>query len=136
MPFSKGHRPPREGSEVVLDPGDVEVGVVLFKELVEMLEKETESPVGTPEETPDVGLVELVGPIGTTDMEPEMVGADLGGPFVGTTSEVIAVDGTEVDDPPEGFEVKLELTAVALEEVEVLRGALELGAVEMIEITG
>ena len=136
MPFSKGHRPPRGGSEVVLDPGDVEVGVMLFKKLVEMLEKETGSPVEAPEETPDVGLVEFVGPIETNDVEPEIIGADLGGPLVGTTGEVIAIDGIEVDDPLEVFEVELELTAVALEEVEVLRGALEIGAVEMIEIIG
>ena len=140
VPFSKGHRPPREGSGLggsagALDPGNVELGFVMFKVPEGMPEEETESPVGVLEETPDTGTVELVGPIETTDEEPEMVGPDLGGPVDGTTDRVLAVDGVEVDDPLEAFEAELELATVALEEVEGPRGALEAGAVLM-EITG
>lgn len=127
VPFSKGHRPPREGSGLAgaLDPGNVELGFVMFKVPEGMREVETESPVGVLEGTPDTGTVELVGPIGTTDEEPEMVGPDLGGSVDGTTDRVLAVDGVEVDDPPEAFEAELELATVALEEVEEPGGALE-----------
>lgn len=79
MPFSKGHRPPKV-SEVVLDPGDVEVGVVIFTDPVGILETETETPVGAPDGVPDVGTVELVVSIGTTDVEPEFDGPELRGP--------------------------------------------------------
>ena len=48
VPFSRGHRPPREGRGEVL--GDTAVGVVLFKDPVGMPEEETEVPVGVPEE--------------------------------------------------------------------------------------
>ena len=75
MPFSKGHRPPREGREEVLD--DVAVGVVVFKDPVGMPEGETELPVGT------------------------------------TEFEFVALDG-----------------------VDVLSGALEVEAVELMEVTG
>ena len=140
VPFSKGQRPPREGSGLggsvgALGPGIVEVGFVMFKVPDGMPEEEAESPVEVLEETPDRGAVELVGPIETTDVEPEKVGPDLGGPVVGTTDRVLAVDGVEVDDPLEALEAELELTTVALEEVEELRGALEAEAVLM-EITG
>ena len=137
VPFSKGHRPPREGSGLAgaLGPGNVELGLVMFKVPEGMPEVETECPVGVLEGTPDTGTVALVGPIGTTDEEPEMVGPDLGGSVDGTTDRVLAVDGVEVDDPLEPFEAELELATVPLEEVEEPRGTLEVGAVLM-EITG
>ena len=67
MPFSKGHRPPRVGSGEVVK---LEVGVVIFEDLVGIPEEEPERPVGAPEEIPDVGVVELTGPLGGTDVEP------------------------------------------------------------------
>ncbi|CAF9909729.1 MAG: hypothetical protein ALECFALPRED_005983 [Alectoria fallacina] len=130
-----GHTPPREGSEVVLDPGEVEVGVVMLEDPVGMPKEETESPVRVPEETPEVGAVELVGPIGAIVWEPEMDGADLGGPFVGTTGGVLAVAGADVGDSLGVFETELEETAVALEEIKAPRGALDAGAVELMETT-
>ncbi len=129
MPFSTGHRPPREGSgegsEVVLGPGDVEVGFVMFVDTVGMPEEEIEDPVGAPEDPPGIGVVE----VGTTDVRLEIVGTDFGGPVI-ETGEGLAGVGVEVKDP------ELELTAVALEEVGELRGAPELGAVELVVITG
>lgn len=120
----------------MLDPGVVEVGVVVFEDPVGIPEEYTEVPVGVLGEIPDVGAVELADPIGTTDGEPEMVSADLGDPFVEITGRVLMVDGVDIDDPLGVFEVELETTAVALEEVEKPRGALEAGAVELMETTG
>lgn len=67
---------------------------------------------------------------------PELVGPDLGGPLIGGAGGVLAIDGVKVDAPLEALGAELGLTAVALEEVELLRGALEAGAVELMEITG
>ena len=53
MPFSTGHRPPREGRGEVL--GDIVVGVVVFRDRVEMPEEVTEIPVGVPDVTLEVG---------------------------------------------------------------------------------
>lgn len=133
MPFSKGHTPPREGSEVALD--EVEVGVVMVEDPVAMPNEEIESPVRIPEETPDVGTVEFAGPTGNPDGELEMTGAVLGGPLVGT-GEVVGVDGMKLDDLLGVFEAELETTAVALEGVETPGRVLETGAVELMETTG
>lgn len=120
----------------MLDPGEVEVGVVMFEEKVGMPEEETESPVGAPEDIRSVGAVELADPIGATDGEPEIVGACLGGALVGTTGGVLAVDGIEVDDSLRAFEAELEITVVALKTVEAPREALDAGAVELMETKG
>ena len=94
MLFSKGHRPPREGSEVALD--NVAVGAV-----------------GMLEESPDVAAEELAGPAVPDDVEPERVGADLEGPV-----SVVGISGVGVDDPVKALEIELELPSVALEEIE------------------
>ena len=79
----------------MLDPGAVEVGVVIFEDPVGLPEEE-EGPVKTPEETPCVDAVEFAGPVGTdTDGEPEPGGTDLEGPVVGTMGEVLTVDVVE-----------------------------------------
>ncbi len=96
----------------------------------------TDGPAGTPEGTTDVGVVELTDPIGTTDGELEKAGADLGGPLVGTTGEVIAVNGVELDDPLGAFEAEPGLTVEALKGVEITGGLLEAEAVELTETTG
>ena len=70
MPFSKGHTPPREGR------GGGTVGIVVFKDPVEMLEEETKVLVGVPEE------VVLVIPLETTVEELDTVGPDLEGPVL------------------------------------------------------
>ena len=85
------------------------VGVVMFEDPVGVPEKEAESPGG---------VVELVGPE-KTDVDPEFVGPDLGGPLIEGAGGVLAIDCVEV-----------------VEEVELLRGELEAGAVELMEITG
>ena len=85
MPFSKGHTPPRLGTEVALDK--VEVGVVIFEDPVATADEDAESPVGTPEETPDVDKVEFADTI-------------LGGPLGGLNGGVVNVDDAELDDPP------------------------------------
>lgn len=104
------------------------VGAGTFEDLVRVPEKEVESPGGAPEETLDVGVVELEGPE-DTDVDPELVGPDLGGPVIGGAGGELAIDGVEVDAPLEALDAELGLTAVALEEVELLR-------VELMEITG
>ena len=63
MPFSKGHRPPKEGRGEVL--GDTEVGVVVFKVLVEMPEEEETVD-------PDLG-----GPVPANDDTLEAVAVEL-----------------------------------------------------------
>lgn len=50
VPFSTGHKRPREGSEVVLNPGEVEVDVVMF---------EDPGATGTPDEEPDMAGADL-----------------------------------------------------------------------------
>ena len=104
MPFSTGHRPPREGRGEVL--GDTAVGVVVFKDPVGMPEEETKIFVGVPEE------VVLVIPLETTVEELETVGPDLGGP-------VLAIDdAVEFTETTGGFEE----TAVPGVTLEVGRG--------------
>ena len=121
MPFSTGQTPPSEGSEAVLDAGEVEVGVLL-EDPVGMLEEDTDSPVEVL--IPDVGAVELTEPIGTAGEELGMVGADLGGPD--RLGRGLVVD-VEIDGAPGAVEVKIEVTTATLEEVE---------AVELMEATG
>lgn len=136
MPFSKGHTPPSEGSELVLDPVEVEVGVVMFEEPVEIFEEETDIPGGASEETTEVGVVELVDSLGATDGEPEVIGAGIRDPLVGTIGGVLVVDRVEVESSLTALEAELETTAVALEETGGPSEMLETGAVELIETIG
>ena len=102
MPFSTGHTPPRVGGEVALD--EVEVGVVMFEDPVATADEDAESPVGTPEETPDVDKVEFA----------DMI---LGGPLGGLNGGVVNVDDAELDDPPR---VPVELIETAAEPEETV----------------
>ena len=136
MPFSKGHNPPSEGSGLVLDPVEVEVGVVMFEGPVEIFKGETEIPGGAPEETTEVGVVELVDSLGATDGEPEVIGADVRDPLVGIIGGVLMVEGVEVESSLTALEAELETTAVALEETGGPSELLETGAVELIETIG
>lgn len=97
MPFSTGQTPPRVGTEAALD--EVEVGVVIFEDPVAMADEDAESPVGTPEETPDVDKVEFADTI-------------FGGPLGGLNGGGVNVDDVELDDPPR---IPVELIETAAE---------------------
>lgn len=136
VPFSKGHRPPSEGSGVVLDAVEVQIGVTIFEDPLEMLDEMTEGPVRTFEETPDVGVVELADPLKTTDGELKIAGPVRGGPLVGTIGEGVAVDVVELVASLGACETEFGKIAVVLGGLEELGGALEAGAVELTETTG
>ena len=130
MPFSKGHTPPRVGNEVALD--EVEVGVVTFDDPVATADEDVESPVGGPEEIPDIEEVEFADTIDVADGELGIDGAVLGGPLGGIIGGGVKVDDGELDDTPRVFEAELEITAVTVEAVDMTVVPLEAGAVELI----
>ena len=97
VPFSKGHTPPRTGRGV-----DNAVGVVVFKDPVELLEEETKVPVGVPEE------VVLVIPLEPNVEELDTVGPNLEGPVL------ISDDAVEFTETTGGLE-EIALPGVTLE---------------------
>ena len=135
VPFSKGHRPPSEGSGVVLDAVEVQICVTLFEDPLEMLDEMTEGPVRTFEETPDVGVVELADPLKTRDGELKIAGPVRGGPLVGTIGEGVAVDVVERVASLGACETEFGKIAVVLGGLKEPGGALEAGAVELTETT-
>lgn len=67
----------------------------LVDELFNVLEKKTEGPVEALGESPDVGVVELIGPIETTDKEPEMIGTMA--VLLGNNETLMLDDATTLD---------------------------------------
>ena len=117
MPFSTGHKPPREGDEVALD--EVEVGVVMFEDPVAMADEDAESPVVTPEENPEIDKVEFAGAIDVADGELNIDGAVLIGALGEINGGVVKEDGAELDGPP-GVPVELIETAAEPEETVII----------------
>ena len=134
--FLIGHTAP-EDSEVVLDTVELDVGVDTFVDTVETPDEEAEGPVGTFEETPDKGVVELPVPLGVPDGD--AVGTFVGKPDVGVVRLPVPLGitdgdpvGTVEETPDVGIvELLVPLGATDGEPVGVLEETPDVGTVEL-----